>query len=183
MSSCEWERRKARSKFQKLHIALHTLLPYETQIILGISETSLGSLDPSKSGYRKHLFSCTGDLLLPDAGFLFKAFFKYRAGNEAVKQLQTDKGCASNPSRQCCACAQHSTILLRTQLGDPTLCIKPHRGTNDVPVTTAAGFLLQHPSACLELPKIQHICCSNTAAFVKAEWSFCRLPGSSIDLR
>lgn len=43
--------------------------------ILGISETYLGTLDPSKSGYRKHLFSCTGVFLSSWCRFYFKSLF------------------------------------------------------------------------------------------------------------
>lgn len=43
--------------------------------ILGISETYLGSLDPSKSEYRKHLFSCIGVVLSSWCRFYFKSLF------------------------------------------------------------------------------------------------------------
>lgn len=100
--------------------------------ILGISETYLGSLDPSESAYRKR--SPALELFcLPDAGFILKAFFKYRAGNEVVKLLQTDIKTICFKRNQTMLLTVYnvrcSTVLLRMQLGDSshTLYKMPRR--------------------------------------------------------
>lgn len=71
--------------------------------ILGISETYLGSLDPSKSGYRKHLFSCIGVVLSSWCRFYFKSLFLSTGQEMKLSNYyrQTQKWSASNTTTHC----------------------------------------------------------------------------------
>lgn len=92
MSSCEWERRKARTKIKKLYIPLHTLLSYEIRIVYFRHFRDLSWQFRSFKVWIQETFillywRCSVFLM---QDFILKAFLKYRTGNETVKRLQTD---------------------------------------------------------------------------------------------
>lgn len=136
--------------------------------ILGISETSLGSLDPSESAYRKHLFSCIGVLLPSWCRFYFKGLFKVQ-GRKWSCQTTTDRHendllQHNQPTLLTAHNVPCHTALLRMQLGDSSQRYKPGSADNNgldfcsstiqplLRIIQDTAHLLQQHSSSSEIP-------------------------------
>ena len=105
---------------------------------------------------QKTFFSCIGIL---GAGFILTALFKYRAGNEIVKLLQTDIKTICFKHNQTMLLTMYniqcSTVLLRMQSGDSpcTLYEMPRKYKPKFHHQQRLAFLLKHRSTSLRLIK------------------------------